>query len=433
MDQSIKTKMLDISQIRLNPKNPRTIKDDKFKKLCKSLKANPEFLDARPIVVKGGIVYGGNMRWLALKEIGIEIKPEWIKDVTGWTDEAIRKFIVVDNIAYGDNDWDELANQYQKEELEDWGMDVDKWSGDEVERYSLAERFLIPPFSVLDARLGDWQNRKREWLSLGIKSELGRDENLSGATEKTSYQSGTNSHVAPSTSIFDPVLCEIAYTWFNVTGGSVLDPFAGGSVRGIVSEKLGHSYTGIDLATEQINENNEQAKLIGVSPKWIVGDSNEELDKVTDQYDMIFTCPPYADLEVYSNNPKDISNMKYDDFLTVYRSIIAKACTKLKNNRFAVVVVGEVRDKKGNYYDFLGDTIKAFIDAGLNYYNEMILVTANGTAGMRANRSFQSGRKVVKTHQNVLVFYKGDNKKIRENYGDVEVQELPSEGGESNG
>lgn len=132
MDQSKKTKMLDISQIKPNPNNPRTIKDDKFKKLVKSIKENPEFLDARPIVVKDNVIYGGNMRWLALKEAGIEIKPEWIKDVTGWTDEAIRKFIVIDNIPYGENDWDLLANQYEKEELEDWGMDVDKW-GDEFE------------------------------------------------------------------------------------------------------------------------------------------------------------------------------------------------------------------------------------------------------------------------------------------------------------
>jgi 16S rRNA G966 N2-methylase RsmD len=123
---------MDISQIRLNPNNPRTIRDEKFKKLCKSLKENPEFLDARPIVVKDNVIIGGNMRYRALLENKTEIKPEWIKDVTGWTDEAIRKFIVVDNIAYGDNDWDELANQYEKEELEDWGMDVDKWVDDEV-------------------------------------------------------------------------------------------------------------------------------------------------------------------------------------------------------------------------------------------------------------------------------------------------------------
>lgn len=140
---------MDISQIRVNPNNPRTIKDDKFKKLVKSIKENPEFLDARPIVVKDNIIYGGNMRWLALKETGIEIKPEWIKDVTGWTDEAIRKFIVVDNIPYGDNDWDLLANQYEKEELEDWGMDVDKWTDDEVIEDEVPEVSTEEPKSKL--------------------------------------------------------------------------------------------------------------------------------------------------------------------------------------------------------------------------------------------------------------------------------------------
>lgn len=121
-----------LTDIQLNPNNPRFIKDDKFKKLCQSIKEDPEFLNARPIVVKDGIIYGGNMRFRALQELGIEIKPEWIKDVSDWTAEQIRKFVVIDNIAYGDNDWDMLSEQYEKEELENWGMDVDKWAEDEV-------------------------------------------------------------------------------------------------------------------------------------------------------------------------------------------------------------------------------------------------------------------------------------------------------------
>jgi ParB-like chromosome segregation protein Spo0J len=117
--------------IRLNDHNPRFIKDDKFKKLVQSIKDDPEFLDARPIVVKNGIIYGGNMRYRALQELGIPLKDEWIKDVSNWTDEQIRKFIVIDNLAYGENDWDMLSEQYDKEELEDWGMDVDKNWGEE--------------------------------------------------------------------------------------------------------------------------------------------------------------------------------------------------------------------------------------------------------------------------------------------------------------
>lgn len=138
---------------------------------------------------------------------------------------------------------------------------------------------------------------------------------------------------------------------------------------------------------------------------------------------MIFSCPPYADLEVYSDNPRDISTMKYPDFLRVYREIIATACRKLKNDRFAVFVVGDVRDKRGAYRNFVKDTQDAFTDCGLAYYNEIILVTQIATGAIRAARQFNSGRKVVKTHQNVLVFYKGDLKKIRDNYPPVDVDE----------
>lgn len=174
MDQSKKTKILDISQIRLNPNNPRTIKDDKFKKLCKSLKENPEFLDARPIVVKDGMIIGGNMRYRALIENKMEIKPEWIKDVTGWTDEAIRKFIVVDNIAYGDNDWDLLANQYEKEELEDWGMDVDKWADDEVVEDEVPEVSMEEPKS----KLGEIYQLGRHRVMCGDSTKIENVERL---------------------------------------------------------------------------------------------------------------------------------------------------------------------------------------------------------------------------------------------------------------
>ena len=115
--------------------------------------------------------------------------------------------------------------------------------------------------------------------------------------------------------------------------------------------------------------------------------------------------------------------MEYDKFIEVYREIIKKGCNKLKDDRFAVFVVGEVRDKKGNYYNFVGDTINAFINAGMNYYNEIILATAIATAPMRASKNFET-RKNVKVHQNVLVFYKGDPKKIKENYKEIIIEDL---------
>jgi len=145
------------------------------------------------------------------------------------------------------------------------------------------------------------------------------------------------------------------------------------------------------------------------APNWIAGDSRnvDTLIPEDEQVDMIFSCPPYADLEVYSDDPADISNMGYDEFLAVYREIIAKSCQRLRDNRFAVFVVGDVRDKGGFYRNFVADTIQAFEDAGLRFYNEAILVTPTGSLAMRAGKMFRTARKLGKGHQNVLVFAKG--------------------------
>ena len=287
----------------------------------------------------------------------------------------------------------------------------------DVTQSVLRQRFVEPPFSILDTRQAEWQERKRTWKKLGIKPEIVRD-----ADTKTFNISEWAAEKAdkdmPSISIFDPALCEVMYKWFCPDGGLILDPFAGGAVRGIVANFMGYHYTGIDIRPEQIEDNRNQAlDILPVNnqPQWYVGDSNKLLGNwVTEcedwkegcgHYDFIFSCPPYADLEVYSDLEGDISNMNYADFLSAYRSIIAKACFLLKPGGMAAFVVGEVRDKKGNFYGLVPDTIKAFRDAGMAFYNEIIMVTPTGTAAIRAG-GMMKNRKIVRTHQNILVFIK---------------------------
>lgn len=558
-------------------------------------------------------------------------------------------------------------------------------------RTTLAERFIIPPFSILDARTGRWQDRKRAWVSMGIRSELGRGSNgdptagggltfALGAQTPATYDRKREAEQRagrPMTwaefaaahpeaitlgldSVFDPVLTEVAYRWFCPPGGSILDPFAGGSVRGIVAALCGYRYTGIDLRAEQVEANeanwrdvssaggatakatappplrvddidgfrvvrddrvdggtkrralartlpsipaheivyaspaygfaqialalaaaeagkkatifvakrkewhprtraaaaagatiidvpngyltNVQAKareyaaehgahyiefgaddpaFIGAlaeiaretgetpsevwtvagsgvltralqqawpdakfhavqigadpdvgratlwkapekfeqpakapppfpscgeydakawafmvkhaspgallwnvasdlhgepqpvntpQPAWITGDSTdlEALLPPGEQFDLLFTCPPYYDLEVYSDDPRDISAAgSYDEFITAYRQITAAAAARLKNDRFAAVVVGEIRGPDGAYRNLVADTIDAHLQAGLTYYNEAILITPVGSLPIRAGRVFQASRKVGKTHQQLLVFRKG--------------------------
>ena len=268
----------------------------------------------------------------------------------------------------------------------------------------LRDRFIEPPFSVLDTKTGSWQKRKQAWISKGIASEVGR-----AAKSFNSEGNFAGKSVAlNNTSIFDPALCEVLYHWFCPDGGRILDPFAGGSVRGIVAHYLGYKYTGIDIRQEQVDSNRDQAADIldaNNQPNWYVGDSNEVIDGLSDSCDFVFSCPPYADLEVYSDIAGDISNMKYDDFMAAYSEIIAKSCGLLADGGYACFVVGEVRDKKGNYIGFVPDTIRAFTDCGMSFYNEAILLNQIGTAMMRAGGNMKS-QKLVKVHQNVLVFKK---------------------------
>jgi hypothetical protein len=331
------------------------------------------------------------------------------------------------------------------------------------------------PFSVLDARSAEWQTRKAAWIDLGIRSELGRgagvwvesetggpDDRQANYKKKLApggsprpacdYSNGERGDGAgrpirsdgnklgfsaaatikrhglgfdgskvlrgeqeaeePSgTSIFDPVICEMAYRWFAPPGGLVLDPFAGGSVRGVVASKMGLRYLGVDLSERQLDANRDQARAICIGkrdilPEWRAGDSRHI--ELSEEGDLLFSCPPYGDLEVYSEAPGDLSNMSHGEFCEAYRAIIGRFLSRLRDDRFAIFVVGDFRAKDGLLRNFVSETIAAFHAGGARLYNECILVTAVGSLPIRARKGFEVTRKMGKTHQNVLVFIKGD-------------------------
>lgn len=322
----------------------------------------------------------------------------------------------------------------------------------ELMKRSLQEDFVAPPFSVLDTRQGYWQERRAKWdavlpdsqetredvelmadsaqnsevyeLRNKMRALLGRDPSWDEILEEAKRKGISLYHGA---SIFDPVLCEILYRWFNKPGGVVLDPFAGGSVRGLTAGLLGMPYYGIDLRSEQVNANRKHAELVTELPEmptWYIGDSNLVLNSmVTDFADFVFSCPPYHDLEHYSEDPADLSNMDYDQFRDIYTAIIAKSVEKLKENRFACFVVTEIRDKRGFNKGFVQDTINAFESGGAKFYNDAVLINQMSSAAIRVRRMFETGRKLCKVHQNVLVFYKGDPKKIREEFPAIAIEQ----------
>lgn len=284
----------------------------------------------------------------------------------------------------------------------------------------LRDRFGLPPFSVISRRDGGVIERDRQWRALGIESEVGREDGLTfnmGMDYMTSARDSVRAQEASRTSIFSPTVCEFVYRNFTTPGSMVLDPFAGGSVRGVVASALGRHYTGIELRKEQVEANRAQAHLAGPDvpePNWLHGDSGELLPGLrgTIGADLIFSCPPYAYLEEYSDDPRDLSSMTYPAFRRAYRRIIADACHILRDDRFVVWVVGEVRDKRdGTLLGLMPDTVAAFEAAGLRYYNDNVLLTPIGTAAVRTPKQWTASRKAGRIHEYMLIFVKGDPKR----------------------
>lgn len=424
--------------------NAREHPAEQIAKLAESIR---QFGFIIPVITTAdGVLIAGHGRVEAAIAAGLAQIPTVAIDHL--TEAQQRAFRLADNRIAESATWDNDLLRHELSALKDAGIDLGLTGFGEDEltsildtptspkARSLAERFLVPPFSVLDARQSYWQQRKAEWLSLGIESECGRGENLlefsatcnaQGPSRKgrLTYAAGTRTdgldpttakilESGSGTSIFDPVLTEALIRWFAPPGGLVVDPFAGGSVRGLVASRLGRRYTGIELRPEQIAANREQADKIvrpdDPTPEWIEGDSTniQTLVPAGTIADFILTCPPYADLEVYSDDPSDLSNMPFEQFADSYRKIISNTAALLADDRFAAIVIGDVRDDQGFYRDLVGLTVDACAAAGLKLYNMGILITALGSLPIRTGTQFAKSRKLGKTHQEVVITFKGD-------------------------
>jgi len=430
-----------ISQVKSNPKNPRIIKDDKFKKLVKSIQEFPDMLNKRPLVVFTDtdgkfIVLGGNMRLKACKEIGLKEIPIIVADE--WTEEQKHEFIVKDNVGFGEWDWDMLANEWDTEKLQDWGLDLPVFEVDEVieteeKTKKLSDRFIIPPFSVLDTRQAIWQNRKSFWNEILNDNGETREEEDFSIRRNTGIQKRNNEIATDkqkqfqyndkNISLFDPVVAELFFSWFCKEKGFVIDCFSGDTRKGNVFTYLGGSFTGIELRESQVNYNN--LKSIN-NAKWIcdngVNIKNYIFEKTAD---MLISCPPYFDLEVYSELKEDASNQnEYIDFIKILRDAYSNSIDCLKEDTFACIVIQNIRKIKAglyiDYYPFKEDIIDIFKNKGMIFYNDIVLLKANGTAAMRA-KPYMAQRKLVPIHEYILVFYKGNPKNIKANYPELDL------------
>lgn len=294
----------------------------------------------------------------------------------------------------------------------------------------------VPYFSVFNRNSSRWKQRDTMWKQIICREGLYKNSHklkcfrIGECKTEIAQQIRKQEFI----SIFNPFLCQVIYSWFCPQNGSILDPFCGAATRGIVASILNYKYTGFDIDSEVININNnffdkfikkKFAKKLS-RPIWVCGDS-KDINKFTeDKFDFIFSCPPYWNLERYTEMRGDLSTMSYNKFCKRLSLIIEKTVSLLKKDRFACFVVSELRNlQTGGYLGFVPFIIRSFESAGMIFYNDIILIDKIGTAPVRGSAYFKT-KKIARVHQNVLIFYKGNVKKIKQNFKEIKKEENDS-------
>lgn len=206
-------------------------------------------------------------------------------------------------------------------------------------------------------------------------------------------------------SVFNPHLAQMILSAYAPLNGKIYDPFGGGGTRGYIATKMGYDYTGVELREEEYNRVLKQMEQWNIKFNFILADSMQYLPNK--RYDFIFTCPPYYDLELYSDLKNDLSNAKtYNDYLLMLKKVINNCYKLLKEDTFAVFVVGNFRNKKGELEHLNGDLIKLAKEVGFKLWDELIWEGASSVALTRCGK-FEKNRKSVRMHEYIIILKRG--------------------------
>lgn len=245
---------------------------------------------------------------------------------------------------------------------------------------------------AIKRRVTDWRRITQEDGHTGLRSVLRKDTIYTGTY-----------------SVFPiPLMEYIVIRYGGPAGGKILDPFAGGPPRAIASSFMGMEYHGVDVREDQIEENLEVTKALDLKGVHYYHDDARFLSTVPDlQYGLSVACPPYYDVEVYSNEEDDMSTfLTYESFNAAMWMSAEAQFPLLKPGAFACLIVCNFRDKKtGELIDFRADTVANFKEAGFLFWDEIILSRNFGSAAKRASNAWK-GMKLVRRHEFLLVFRK---------------------------
>lgn len=306
-----------------------------------------EFGWQQPIVVgKDNVIIVGHTRYKAAKKLGMKEVPVVVADKL--SDEQVKAYRLADNKTGELTDWDDdLLNNELSDildiDMSDFGFGDDDDLGADLEDDnqapeanigSLSEDFIVPPFSIINLSKREVLDRKAKWNALiqddgtsrgGAKSY--ENKGFTKAKYGTDFEN-------KETSIMNPVVCELINRWFLPTTGkqNTFDCFAGDTAFGFVSSYLGNHFTGVELRQQQVDFNQSRCDEEQLDAHYICDDGqNIAKHLAPESQDLLFSCPPYFDLEVYSDDPNDASNQdSYEDFLAILDNAFTNATKCLK-------------------------------------------------------------------------------------------------------
>lgn len=289
------------------------------------------------------------------------------------------------------------------------------WHPDDPDRYPPMDVHGTLPWSVLRQDSPAWQTRKRWWRTLG--DGLGVDTPQPRAHAASMAATGRHGAVSGGVSSFDPHLAELLYSWFCPPGGLVVDPCAGGAVRGLVAAHLGYRYLGVDLSGPQVDANRALCDrwlargLLDGWPRWRLGDGRDLVDRVGDERgDYAICCPPYHNRERYSDHPDDLSTMRWPAFVDAHAALVQAAVDALAEDRFVTWVISDVRDHRGHLRGLPALAAEHLRAAGAHVVNEQVLVAPTGTLRKLMRPAWEAARTTTRHHQWVITAVKGDRR-----------------------
>ena len=205
-------------------------------------------------------------------------------------------------------------------------------------------------------------------------------------------------------SVFNPQLAQMILAAYAPMNGKIYDPFGGGGTRGYIATKMGYDYTGVEIREEEYNRVLAQMKEWNLNFKFILADSIRY--RPNESFDFIYTCPPYYDLEVYSDMEEDLSNApSYMEYLNMLQKVLKNCYDVLKKDSFAVFVVGNFRNKKGELEHLNGYLITKAKEVGFKLWDELIWMGASNVALTRCGK-FEKNRKSVRMHEYIIILKK---------------------------